>query len=54
MVEPTLNSPYFEKVHYILKWREYVDEDRDYEYEPPPGLERPPLSQVLVYLEKFQ
>ena len=23
MVEPTLNSPNFEKVHYIMNWREY-------------------------------
>ena len=30
----------------------YVDENRDYEYAPPPGLERPPLPQVLFDLEK--
>ena len=29
-----------------------MDENRDYEYEPPPGLERPPLPQVLFDLEK--
>ena len=30
----------------------FFDPDRDYEYEPPPGLERPPLPQVLFDLEK--
>ena len=30
----------------------YVDENRDYEYAPPPGLERPPLPQVIFNLEK--
>ena len=30
----------------------YVDKNRDYEYAPPPGLERPPLPQVIFNLEK--
>ena len=30
----------------------YVVPNRDYEYEPPPGLEQPPLPQVLFDLEK--
>ena len=29
----------------------YVDENRDYEYAPPPGLERPPIPQVILNLE---
>ena len=30
----------------------YVDEHRDYEYAPPPGLERPPLPPVLFLFGK--
>ena len=53
MVSSLQEKPSFQRrpARNFLKSK-HVDANRDYEYEPPPGLERPPLPQVLFDLEK--
>ena len=51
-IQPSGEPKFSKKVCEEFFKSKYVDENRYYEYAPPPGLEHPPLPQVIFNLEK--